>query len=149
MSDEPIVSLSFALEIEDDWPPVGAECLPFRSTATGYLALVAPLFVKGLSVGDVIEAEVDPVSEQIFSWRHVTRSAHSTIWIARLRQTKTIAAVLAELEDLGCSTVSVDQIGVHAVDVPENVAIDRVDAVLERLDPDSAAVAFPSMRHPD
>jgi hypothetical protein len=40
-------------------------------------------------------------------------------------------------------------VGAYAVDVPESVPITTVDAALAHLDPDSVAVAFPSMRHPE
>lgn len=48
------VHLGFALEIDDGWPPVAVESLPLRVTREGHVVEAPPLFVKDLSVGDVI-----------------------------------------------------------------------------------------------
>jgi hypothetical protein len=48
------VELVFALAPEEGWPPVATECLPCMRSGDGFRILVAPLFVKGVSVGDVI-----------------------------------------------------------------------------------------------
>ncbi len=142
------VPLVFPLEIHDGWPPAAVESLPFQKTPAGLQALVAPLFVKDLSVGDVIEADMGP-DRQVESWRHIARSGHTTIWLLRQAQTDSIAPVLASLRQLGCTTVTLEEAGAYSVDVPESVPIQTVDAVLEQLDSDAVAVAFPSMRHPD
>lgn len=52
------VELKFPLDVEDDWPPVAVEGLPFDVALGGYVATVPPLFVKDLSVGDVIAVEI-------------------------------------------------------------------------------------------
>jgi len=142
-----ILSLVFALPVEDGWPPVASECLPFHADRDRYELLDPPLFVKDLSVGDVIQAKVDAVSQCVFEWRHVTKSAHSTVWLLRTRPSDSIDRVLAELRELGCNTVRFEQGGVYAIDVPASLQMTVVDDVLERLDRASVAVAFPSMRH--
>jgi hypothetical protein len=142
------VPLVFPLEVDDGWPPAAVESLPFQKTPDGLLALVAPLFVKDLSVGDLIEAELGP-ERQVESWRHLARSGHTTIWLLRQARTGSIGPVLARLRQLGCATVSLEDAGAYSVDVPESVPIATVDAVLEELDSDAVAVAFPSLRHPD
>ena len=141
------VCLSFALNVEDGWPPVAVESLPFHVMPEGYVALVPPLFVKDLSVGDIIDATLDDAGRRVASWRHVVRSAHTTIWLLRMRGSETIEVVLDELRRLGCNTVGLEESGCYSVDVPESVEIETVDAALEHLDADSVAVAFPSMRH--
>lgn len=142
------ISLNFPLSVEDDWPPVATESLPFYVVEGGYECRVAPLFVKDLSVGDVISAELG-CDQEVLSWRHVYRSLHSTVWLLRLKRPNTIDAVLAELRRLGCGTVGLDEAGCYAVDVPESIAMETVDKALENLDAGSVATAFPSMRHPD
>lgn len=140
------ISLAFPLDVDDGWPPVSVESLPFRASPDGYEALVSPLFVKDLSVGDVIEATIDP-DDRVHCWRHFSRSGRSTIWLLRLRSSDTLHAVLAELRALGCNTVALDTVGAYSVDVPDSVSIEVVDAALAHLDVASVAVAFPSMRH--
>jgi hypothetical protein len=119
--------------------------MPFREVRTGFLALVPPLFVKGLSVGDVIEAQVDERNGSVFSWSHVTRSRRSTVWLLGLGDS--LPAVLEALRAMGCATASMDGISVHSVDVPEDVSLDALDGVLEQLDAEAVVVAFPSLRH--
>lgn len=143
------MNLNFPLNVEDGWPPVAAECLPFKVTPDGYVALSPPLFVKDLSVGDVINATLDAEDYRVTSWRHVTKSGHTTVWLLRIRRTNTIEAVLLELRDLGCNTVELKEAGVYSVDVPELVSIETVDIILAHIDADLVAVAFPSMRHPE
>jgi hypothetical protein len=141
------VSLSFALDVQDGWPPAGVECLPFQVTAEGYVAMDAPLFVKDLSVGDVIAVERDGVNGLVFSWRHVRKSGHTTIWLLRMKASETIEPVLMALRELGCNTGALGTAGAYTIDVPPTLSIAAVDAALEQLDSDAVAVAFPSLRH--
>ena len=140
------ISLSFSLDVEDDWPPVSVECLPFEFENGLYTALVAPLFVKDLSVGDRISAELD-ANCSILSWHHVHRSDHTTVWLLRTADGGHIEAALAQLRALGCNTVSAAKMGCYSVDVPRSVSLADVDDALSMLDESAVAVAFPSLRH--
>ncbi|WP_146646206.1 DUF4265 domain-containing protein [Labilithrix luteola] len=143
------VSLAFPLEVEDGWPPVAVESLPFRIASEGYVAVESPRFVRDLSVGDVIDATLEAGGDRVQPWRHVARSGRTTVWLLRLQPSGTIDTVLAQLRGIGCNTVTLEQAGTYSIDVPESVPIKTVDAALARLDHDSVAVAFPSMRHQD
>ena len=140
--------LKFPLDAEDGWPPVGVEGLPFEKMENGFRALVPPLFIKDLSVGDVISVELGE-DDLIEAWAHLHRSGRSTIWLLRQKKKATplIAAVLLELESLGCFTADLESLGCYAIDVPESINISQVDEILAKLDETSCAVAFPSMRH--
>ena len=142
------VSLQFALPMDEDWPPIGSESLPFDKVGKGYRCLSVPLFVKDLSVGDVIEINK---SSGIFieSWCHIERSNRSTLWLLRLSDNPPIQNCLVALRLLECNTTGLDEFGCYAVDIPESVSIIDVDAILDELDDDLVAIAFPSMRHPD
>lgn len=142
-----VLSLEFPLEIEDGWPPVAVECLPFRRVPEGYVALVPPLFVKDLSVGDIIHVTCEPGGHRVLSWQHVARSASTTIWLLRMRRSETIRTVLETLRGLSCNTGASEVLGVFAIEVPAAVPIEAVDRILAQLDLDAVAVAFPSMRH--
>jgi Domain of unknown function (DUF4265) len=144
----PTVSLKFPLDIEDGWPPVAVESLPFLASTAGYQALVSPLFVKDLSVGDVIAPKLGD-ENTVTSWSHVHRSGRTTIWLLQLKRPNGIDAVLEEARALGCNSVGLETAGCYSIDVPEEVSIDRVDRMLATLDSDAVAVAFPSMRHPE
>lgn len=149
MSDPPIASLVFALDIEDGWPPVAAECLPFEIVPSGFRALAVPLFVKDLSVQDVIAPTIDAVHGQVTSWTHVVRSPRTTVWLLRLAKSDRIPVISQQLRDLGCYSSDAASLGCYAIDVPAEVPFDAVDAVLSACDENTVAVAFPSFRHPD
>jgi hypothetical protein len=140
------LSLQFSLEVEDEWPPVGSESLPFEKVSRGYKCLSVPLFVRELSVGDVIAINQDE-DGFVNSWSHLQKSERSTIWLLRLQDDPPIKTCLNALRSLQCNTTGVDSFGCYAVDVPPSLPMSDVDGVLEMLDSDLVAIAFPSMRH--
>jgi len=139
-------SLAFSLKVEDGWPPVAVENVPFEKTDTGCRILVPPIFVKGISVGDIIEI-IKTENREIKTWEHIKKSNRTTIWLRRMRDSKKLEFVLSELRDLGCHTVYLESLGSFSVDVPSKVTIESVDVALGKLDKRSTAVAFPSFRH--
>lgn len=143
-----VESLKFTLDVEDDWPPVGIECLPFQKTEVGYKLTTAPLFVKDLSVDDIISARLADAN-LVRDWQHVYRSKRTTIWILRKQRTNEINVVLTKLRSIGCNSVSLEQFGCYSVDVPEDIDIEVVDELLSTLDDKAVAIAYPSMRHPE
>ncbi len=142
------VSLQFPLDADDDWPPCGSESLPFEEVADKYRCLSAPLFVKDLSVGDIIECEIGP-NGFLDNWRHCHRSDRSVVWLLRQSKNDKVQPVLQLLRQLGCNTSGLDELGCYTIDVPENIEITEIDKVLEDLDQTKVAIAFPSMRHPE
>ena len=138
-------SLTFRLAVEDGWPPVAAECLPVVSSAHGYRLETAPLFVRGLSVGDVIAVtELD--QEQVWSWTHISVSRHSTVWLLRTGSIE-LDPILGKLRGIGCGVTGLEQFGAYALDVPPSVPAANLDEVLSSADPSRLAVAYPSWRH--
>lgn len=141
-----VVSLQFPLEVVEDWPPVALESIPFERRTGGYLALAAPLFVKDLSVGDLIAPKLDN-EVKVLTWTHVARSKNTTVWLLRLRKSDAISNALSSLRALGCNTVEFEAGGSYSIDVPGLVPIEAVDAILTNLDVNEVAIAFPSLRH--
>lgn len=148
-SKQQFETFAFPLEVDDGWPPCAVESLPIQKVPNGYMVLTPPLFVKELSVNDIIEVRLQTGSQVVESWRHVIRSTHTTIWLLRMHCTTTIDTVLAKLRTIGCTTVALDQFGAYSIDVPEAISISTIDTILEELDGDSVAIAFPALRHPD
>jgi hypothetical protein len=141
--------LNFPLTVEDGWPPVGLECLLVNRTALGYEVQAAPLFIRDVSVGDVLSVTFDSEG-RVAAYRHEARAKNSTIWLLYLdREKENVAPFLVELRSVGCDTTSMDDLGCYAVSVPESTPMESVDAILAQLDQDAVAVAFPSMRHED
>ena len=138
------VSFQFPLDVEDDWPPVGSESLPFDVTPGGLEALVAPMFVKDLSAHDVLDIEKD-AEGYVRSWKHKKRSDHSTIWLLRIAETDAIPACLEGIRALGCNTSSLEQFGCYSIDVPGSVAISKIDEALSDLPEDEVAIAYTNL----
>ncbi len=113
----------------------------------GVRLLVAPLFVRGLSVGDVLGYRIDSTCNQVAEWHHVTKSDHSTFWLLRSGDERELLDGLEQLRSLGCSTVSAAQLGVFSVDVPGTISMSAVETILESLEGRGFPVACPSRRH--
>lgn len=113
MNSPHTVSLTFRLEVEDDWPPVAAESLPFIQSGDTYETQTAPLFVKGLSIGDKIRL-LDMENGQVWSWEHIAKSENSTVWLLRTEEVE-IGPLLHHLHELGCQTVWSDECGVCSI----------------------------------
>lgn len=143
------ISLRFPLDVEDDWPPVGSESLPFERVTDGLEATVPPLFVKDLAVGDIIDVAEQDGEGIIRSWKHIKRSDHSTIWLLRMGGDDDIGSCLEKARSMGCNTATMDQLGCYSIDVPPSVEISDIDDILAALDQESVAIAFPAMRHPE
>lgn len=149
MSLDKRTHLDFPLEVDDGWPPVGLESLPVRASAAGYEIQEAPLFVRDISVGDVLDVSLDDEG-RVVEYRHLIRSKSSTIWLLCLHRTRAnVLPALSGLRQLGCDTVSLETLGCYAVSVPETVSMAAVDPILDAFDEEIVAVAFPSFRHPD
>lgn len=140
--------LLFDLPVVDDWPPVSVEGIPCSEEGEGFRIDVAPLFVKDLSVGDVIKATYDSEG-RVIKWQHYLKSKRSTIWLLRLARTDVIEEVLRELRALDCNTAQLPEFGCYSIDVPEECNISLVDRCLDKFDESCVAIAYPSFRHPD
>ena len=143
-----MTKLSFQLEVEDGWPPVAAEVMECTQVDKSFRIESAPLFLKGLSVGDLIIATPDEEG-RVWEWQHLAKSDRTTIWLARLslEAQGEIDATLLKLRGLKCNVTRSEALGCFAIDVPADCPIDDVDRCLAPLAPDRVAVAFPSFRH--
>lgn len=137
----------FTLKVEDGWPPVAKEGLVFSKVEGGFRLEVAPLFVKDLSVGDVLDLKAAD-ADQVLSWKHVSASRRSTVWVMDFGD-RELPNVLAELKGMGCNLERLNSFNYVAVDVPESASAELVMQCLDRLDEESAPVAYPSWRHED
>lgn len=116
------MDLEFPLEVDDGWPPVAVECIPCAEEQGSWRVQVAPLFVKDLSVGDLLEATLD--DRRVTAWSHRERSAHTTIWLTRIADGADVT-VLDELRALGCGVCTAEQLGMRSIDVPGTVPIGK------------------------
>jgi hypothetical protein len=137
--------LTFALDPEDGWPPVGAESLPFELSSEGARLLVPPLFVKGLAVGDRIEVTAT-LNEQVAGWSVVSEAGHSTVWLMAFGGLE-LEELLSKARGMGCSTSIFPTKVLAAIDLPPTVAGQELDDLLAPYGEDQLAVAYPVWRH--
>ena len=74
------VELHFRLNVIDECPPVAVEGVLCTLVENGYRIESPPLFVKGISVGDIIEVKFD-VENYVALWQPVSKSGRTTAWI--------------------------------------------------------------------
>ena len=73
--------VAFALDMDDDWPPVATEHVWCDRAGTLYELGNVPFFIKGLALGDRFSAAPDPANGCIFEFSLVEASGHSLAWI--------------------------------------------------------------------
>jgi hypothetical protein len=142
---KPVIELMFVLDVDDGWPPVAKECMPCTELGSDYRIEVPPLFIKGLSVGDVISVERNDEGE-VVAWSHVKESGRSTVWIM-VTGDQSIVGTIECLKKLKCNVAEFEPYRYFAIDVPEECSVERLDECLDGLDEDHASVAYPSFRH--
>ena len=135
----------FVLDVDDGWPPVAKECMPVTSCSDGFRLEVSPLFIKNMSRGDVISVTRNEY-EEVTSWKIVSPSSHSTVWIMA-HGDKSIDDALERLKALRCNIVNFEEYRYYSVDVPPECSVDQLDSCFVDLGEDEASVAFPSFRH--
>ena len=140
--------LHFCLDVEDEWPPVSIEGVLVTAVEGQFRIETPPLFVKGLSVGDILNVNFDS-EKNVTSWQHVSRSNRSTIWLMRLSEPANIEKTLDELESHHCQVIKLPSLGSYSIDVPESCEMKIIDECLAQLNEDKVAIAYPSFRHPD
>ncbi len=138
--------LLFALDVDDGWPPVAAEGVWCERDGELYALKSVPLFIRGLAVGDVFRAQRDPVNGQIFEFELVKSSGHSLV---RVLNNDSLDFSLPEkrLLELGCSLVSFEKFSMFAIDVPAEAGCDEINAMVDSLEEEGFALAFPVWRH--
>lgn len=136
----------FALEVEDEWPPVASEGVWCEREGNSYRLVNAPFFIKGLSYGDVFEAEPDPVNEHIFDFKVIKESGHSLVWMLNnsdIDITQFKNSVLA----LGCSIEGLEQFSIYSIDVPLSIDKAEINDLLDTAEKTGLDFAFPVWRH--
>lgn len=144
-----MIELHFVLEVDDDWPPVSVEGVPVTCVSDKFRIETPPLFIKKLSVGDVIKVLEFDSENQVSSWEHDSFSKNSTVWLLCMDEPSGLDDVLPKLEMIGCQVVRLSGRGCYSINVPESTDMGDVDSCLAALDESKVAIAYPSFRHPD
>lgn len=138
--------LSFALEVEDGWPPVAVEHVWCERNGQEYELKNAPFFIQGLAFGDKFTAESCSNSGCVFEFTVVEASGHSLVWVLDTGELK-FKEHKAGLLELGCSIECCPSIGLHAVDVPPSIEAEAASESIDRLECLGFPLAFPVWRH--
>ena len=138
--------LSFALEVEDGWPPVAIEHVWCEKSGAVYELVNAPFFIQGLAFRDRFVAEPDPVNGCIFEFTVVEPSGHSLVWVLEHGRFE-LDEFKPELLELGCSVEGFPDFRLHAIDIPASVESRAVVEAMDRLKSLGFALAFPVWRH--
>jgi Domain of unknown function (DUF4265) len=129
----------------DGWPPVGSESIPAEVHTSGNLSILnPPLFVKDLSVGDLISVEFDDQGA-VSDWKHVQRSGNSTVWVLQ-GAASSLDELASYFLELKCNVERFSDIGLIAVDVPACVSEPALDHVIDKCRASGGHVAVPSFR---
>lgn len=147
------VTLLFELDVEELdvgewWPPITIEGLLFTETKRGYRLLVAPCFVKSLSVGDVIEVDIDR-DGKVLNWQHVEQSNRSTIWLWTSPGCTGIEEALNCLKNGLCNVERFVQFNYFSVDLPPSFSLNEFDNCMSRVPTEKILIEYPSLRHED
>ena len=136
----------FALDVEDDWPPVASEGVWCERHGNDFKLLNAPLFIKGLACGDVFAAVPDPVNEHIFEFETIEESGHSLVWVLNNENIET-ATFKHQFLALGCSIAELERFSLFAIDVPPFVDKAVINSLVDAAEESGLDLAFPVWRH--
>ena len=138
--------VAFALDMDDDWPPVATEHVWCDRAGTLYELGNVPFFIKGLALGDRFSAVPDPANGCIFEFSLVEASGHSLAWIVE-PDGLALEPYKEEMFSLGLRIEVFSRFQLHAVDVPATADAGAVNALMDRLEDAGFAMAFPVWPH--
>lgn len=138
--------IAFALDVEDDWPPVATEHVWCEKIGSLYKLKNAPFFIKGLALNDLFSAEPDAVNGCVFEFTTVGASGHSLVWIME-QGDLSLSEHDTAFAALGLKTEYFPQCRHYAVDVPATADAEAVNAFMDELQGLGFAMAFPVWRH--
>jgi hypothetical protein len=134
--------IGIMLTPEDGWPPYDVEHILVDIFDALYEVKNVPFFIKGLSLGDIISAEIDD-DGYAEKCSIVKESTNSTIWI--ITGDENISDILSKL---GCTIEGGAIKDMYSINVPKSVEMKSVDSILAPyVKQGTAQVAYPSYRH--
>jgi hypothetical protein len=138
--------VSFALDVEDGWPPVAVQHMWCEKRGSAYELKSAPFFLHGLAVGDKFTAEPDSVNGCVFEFSVIETSGHSLVWVIE-RENLQLEKYKQELFEIGCNLERFAQFKLHSIDVPASANPEAVCIVMDKLEDLGFNLAYPVWRH--
>jgi len=122
------IQVVFKLQRVNDYPPASRERIWAKLlNDTECQVDSIPFFVNGISLGDVITI-VQRKDKYHFAGL-VAESGHSTLRVIFFDEGR-ISSLRSELRKMGCSSELFSKLGLIAIDVPPNVSLQNVAALL-------------------
>lgn len=140
--------LSFALNIEDGWPPVASESVWCELIEGGYKLVNAPFFISGIAYGDIFKADLDEVNGHVFEFEILEESGNSLVWVMN-KERVDITTSLKELDSIGCRVEGFSEFNLYSIDIPSSVSLARLDSIFDKIESQGLAVAYPVWRLED
>lgn len=127
-----MVKVLFDLEQDESgFPPQTRETLWATPVEDGYRLENVPFFAQGVAFGDVVTGSGTEDDEPVAYGAVLTPSGHSTCRVVLVDEDEDVQAARRTLEGLGCDTELSHLDRYFAVDVPPEVSMDEVLAVLK------------------
>jgi hypothetical protein len=135
-NEERLVKVFFALECEDNWPPVSVESVWAKSTnePDQYVIENTPFFVQSATLGDVVIAKhrdtADELDAKVLWFHQRVKWAGNSLIRLILRNQEAKDSISSWLERTGCICEGLDTPSMLAVSVPPEVDQSTVQAYL-------------------
>jgi len=135
----------FALDVEDDWPPVASEGAWCERIGEYYKFKNVPFFISGLAFNDIFSAEPDPVNEHVFDFEIIESSGHSVVWLMNNDELD-ISEFREKIIKLGCSFEGFPKFDLGAIDVPPDTDFETFQELVDEYEEKGLFFAFPVWR---
>jgi len=135
----------FALDIDNDWPPVGTEGVWCERVDGNYRMENTPFFIKGLAFGDVFSAVPDSVNDHIFEFEVIEESGHSVVWMLN-NDRLDVSKFIEEIESLNCRIEGFPKFSHYSIDVPSAIDLDDFDEIISKWEAQGLHFAYPTWR---
>jgi Domain of unknown function (DUF4265) len=136
----------FALDLDNDWPPVASEGVLCERLGKDFKLVNAPFFIKGLACGDVFTADLDPVNEHVFEFSVLKESGHSLVWVLNNSGIE-FASLRSQILALECNIEEFEQFSLFSIDIPPHVDSVEINKLLDSIEELGLDLAFPVWRH--
>ena len=135
----------FALDIDNDWPPVGTEGVWCERVDGNYRMENTPFFIKGLAFGDVFSAVPDAINDHIFEFDVIEKSGHSVVWMLNTARLD-VSKFIEEIESLHCRVEGFLEFSHYSIDVPSTIDLKEFDQIISKWEAQGLHFAYPTWR---
>jgi len=140
--------IKFALDINDDWPPVSTESVWCELINGNYKLVNTPFFIPNIAFGDIFTAIPDEVNGLIFEFTVIQPSGHSVVWGVNTQAIE-VKPFTNAMRELDCKVEGFPQFHLYSIDVPPKVNLVNFNELVNDYEEQGFEFAFPTWRHKD